>query len=174
MHNIRIYILLITISLICGVGCNRTKPQSPSNRYSLSHQDTTSIALVLINQQLAQEADKEIMNYVKEHGTEQYVLDASGYWARKILKTGNQKIQKGDELDLRIVLFSVDGTMLSDSRGVKKVTDAEMLLPVLEMLQLMNIGEQAELIVPWYAAYGSTGCREVPPYTNLRIEIISY
>lgn len=174
MQKILQNILIIICFVLSLIGCSRTKPQSPSNR-RVESKDSASIALVLMNQRLAQQADKEILDYIKSFNQEQYTLMETGYWYKKLNRTDGDVIINGKEIDLRIIMSELnDNRMLTDIRKYQKVSESQMLFAIWETLLQMHLGEHAVLIVPWYAAYGSTGCSDVPPYTNLKIEIITY
>ena len=167
------YIFMACVLLLCS--CNKTKPQSPSNRRSATTNDSAATALVLTQQRLAEEADRVILQYVKKHGEGQYVMAADGYWYKKILKTQAEDIVKGSKLDLREIIYRFESNeMIIDNREEITMNSEQMLLPVWETLQTMHYGEQAELLIPWYAGYGATGTALVEPYTNLRIIIETY
>ncbi|MBR1808727.1 MAG: hypothetical protein IJ776_05025 [Paludibacteraceae bacterium] len=175
MSIFRLPLILLMVCFLSLTSCNRTKPQSPSNRHNATPQDSAAMALVFTQQRLAQEADKIITQYVREHGEEQYVMLSRGYWAKKILKTSGKDITKNSKLELREILFSLeDGRMIIDSRDETEVKAEQMIAPVWEVLQTMHHGEQVELLVPWYLGYGSTGSPMVAPYTNLRIILETY
>ena len=171
----RLLHIVLMACILLVIACNRTKPQSPSNRHNTTRQDSAAMALVFTQQRLAQEADKTILQYVREHGEKQYAMLPEGYWVRKILRTSGDDITKGTKVELREVVFSLeDGKMIIDSRDLREVSAEQMMLPVWETLQTMHCGEQAELLVPWYLAYGSTGSAIVAPYSNLRIILETY
>ena len=164
------YIYIILVCTLALTACHRTKPQSPANRSS-KQPDSVAIALVMMNQRLAEEADNEVLKYVQANEPDSFVMGSSGYWYRRTIKTDNQKIEKTTQLDMHIVIYSIEGDMYLDSRESLKPDDPSLLFPVMETLTYMHLGESAELLIPWYAGYGNIGKANIPPYTNLRVTI---
>ena len=154
--------------------CGKVKPQMPFSLRHKQEQDSAALALILFNQRMALQADKDILEYVKQHDVETFAMGVTGYWFRKTLKTDKEQISDSTDIDLRVVYYSLDGKMYTDYREPVNLKNTEIIFPVRDMLDNMKTGEQAELIVPWYAAYGSTGTADIPPYTNLRIILESY
>ncbi len=164
-------VLALILSLI---SCNRTKPQSPSNRHAASQKDSAAIAMVLLNQRLAQQADKDVIDFVRKQGAEQFVLENGGYWVTKTKRTDAEQISENTTLDIRLIVYDLEEHMLIDSRENINLKQHELIAPVLETLHSMHYGESARLVIPWYAAYGATGSALIPPYTNLIIDIETY
>ena len=92
--------LLLALILLLPA-CGKTKPQSPSNRRGETQQDTAAMALVLMNQRLAEQADKEVLEYVRLQDAPQYALANAGYWTRRLMRTDNQQIDRQATLDIR-------------------------------------------------------------------------
>ncbi len=173
MRNI--IMILFAAGALLFAGCNRTKPQSPSNRHGSSQEDSVAVAIVLMHQRMAEQADREILDYVKANNPETFAaFEFLRTWSRILVRTDNEKITDNTPLDLRLVVYDLSGSMLFDSREQLIIKDRDFIPSVRVTLLDMNIGEQAELLTPWYAAYGSTGNADVPPYTNLRIIIETY
>ena len=165
--------LLLALILLLPA-CGKTKPQSPSNRRGETQQDTAAMALVLMNQRLAEQADKEVLEYVRQQDAPQYALANAGYWTRRLMRTDNQQIDRQATLDIRLLIYNLQGQMLIDSRETVSIPEGNLIFPVVETLWSMNYGESAELVIPWYAAFGAAGNSFVPPYTNVKIIIETY
>ena len=169
MRN-NILILLVFAALI---GCQKTKPQMP-NKLHATKEDSAAVALVMMNQRLAEQTDKELLEYVKQHDPETFVAGVQGYWYKKIVKTDAHVIKEDMSPDVRLIISTLDGKMLIDSRQIVNFSDNDLIVPIRDVLLMMRIGEQAEVLIPWYAAYGTTGNQFVPPYANIKVVIETY
>lgn len=164
----RLFVVILASCLLCS--CQRTKPQAPSHRQA---QDTAQVALLLMTQRMAEEADKELTNYVN-HVDSGYTLNESGIWYRYTKRTNEKRWQKGEDVELHAQIYTMDGKLLTDSRETIALGKGETLQSVENILQTMRRGEACELLVPWYQAFGVSGSEEVPPYTNIKINMETY
>ena len=163
MKKILIFILL---SVLCG--CHRTKPQSPSNRYHKS--DTLGVGMVLLNQRLAEEADVELRKYVKTKGLNDLQLTETGVWYKQeMVKTS--RLKKGDVITLSYAISTLQDSLLLNTEQVVTVGKRETIAAIDDMLYELGRGERVEMLVPWHQAYGATGNKYVPAYTNIKIEL---
>ncbi len=164
----KLFVVILASCLLCS--CQRTKPQAPSHRQA---QDTAQVALLLMTQRMAEEADKELTNYVN-HVDSGYTLNESGIWYRYTKRTDEKRWQKGEDVELHAQIFTMDGKLLTDSRETIALGKGETLQSVENILQTMRRGEACELLIPWYQAFGVSGSEEVPPYTNIKINMETY
>ncbi len=164
----RLIVAILASCLLCS--CQRTKPQAPSHR---SAQDTAQVALLLMTQRMAEEADKELTNYVN-HIDSGYTLNEAGIWYRYTKRTNEKRWQKGENVLLHAQVYTMDGKLLIDSRETIALGKGETLLSIENILQTMRRNEACELLVPWYQAFGVSGSEEVPPYTNIKINMETY
>lgn len=164
----KLFVVILASCLLCS--CQRTKPQAPSHRQA---QDTAQVALLLMTQRMVEEADKELTNYVN-HVDSGYTLNESGIWYRYTKRTDEKRWQKGEDVELHAQIYTMDGKLLTDSRETIALGKGETLQSVENILQTMRRGEACELLVPWYQAFGVSGSEEVPPYTNIKINMETY
>lgn len=165
----RTFIPIVLASCLL-LSCQRTKPQAPSRH---SEQDSTKIAMLLLTQRIAEEADRELTGYVS-HSEAEYVLDNTGFWYRYITRSDENRLQKGEKTLIRAQVYAMDGKLLLDSQEEVTVGKKETISAIDAMLRMMRKGEECELLVPWYMAFGATGSQDIPPYTNVKIELTTY
>lgn len=163
------YILFLSLALLTS--CNKVKPQSPSNRSRQTTEDSLAVALIIANQRIAQVADKELTDYVLTANDPTYVLDSTGYWFKYILRNEEEPIDTDTKLNLHLTVYNLKDEMLFDEQEITTINRQELLPAVAQTLLTMRRGEQMELLIPWYGAYGTTGNEVVPPYTNLKVII---
>lgn len=161
-----ILLLSASISLLCG--CNRTKPQSP--RHKTPPRDTIQTALLLLNQRMAEEADLELMQYVNRQ-TENYTLDANGFWYKITSRTDLPQLQKEQNIRVKVRIFTLQDHLLSDMEEVICIGKKQVIPAIEEVLPLLCENETCLLLAPWYVAFGPVGSKTVPPYTNIKIEL---
>lgn len=161
----KIIIWLGVIGVLCS--CTpQTGAQSPSTRNGQrTRTDTTLLHLIEINQHLAEEADRQVAQY-----SEGYALNEIGFWARG-LKTVAQPLQEGEQVEMRISIYGLDSTLYESVAQTYTIGKIEHAQAVVEVLQEMEHGQHVSILAPWYVAFGGTGAHNVPPYTNVRIEI---
>ena len=149
------------------VGCQRTKPQAPSHH---TEQDSAKVAMLLITQRLAEEADKELTQYASQ-ANDEYTLDDSGFWYKYKRRTDGNYWQKGEKALIHTQTFSLDGELLLDSKEQIEIGRGDVIPTSEDMLLMMRKNEASELLVPWYLAFGASGNENIAPYTNVRINI---
>ncbi len=162
------FVLLLGAWLLIPTSCQRTKPQSPSNR--AQEMDSTEMHMALLTQRLVEEANASLVQFVQGLDSA-YVLERFGSWHRVTQRVKGERLQKDDKVLLHSQTYTLQGDLLSDTEDVVTVGKREVPVAVDRLLTEMCAGESASLIVPWYAAYGATGNEVVPAYTNIRIEI---
>lgn len=168
MYRQSLYILTLAGCLLC-VACQRTKPQSPSNRTAATA-DTAQLSLVFLYQRLAEEADRVLVHAVQQSG-DNYTLHNLGFWYRISRKTDSPRLQTGQQIRLHTRVYTLQDTLLLDTEEQMQIGKRQTVVAADELLQEMRLGENAVLLVPWYAAYGQAGTEQVPAYENVRIEI---
>ncbi len=162
------------LSLLVGIwllaGCTQPRqPQRPSYRSGqVPRQDTTLLTLIAINERLADEADRQVSAYIREHAIDAYRLECGAWQVRKEMAHTDALLK---EFPLTMTVFGLDGTLLAQEDHVVRPNTEHLPMAVDEVLWTMQRGETTTLICPWYAAYGTTGTTAVPAYTNCIIEI---
>lgn len=153
------------LGILCG--CTpKTGAQSPSIRNGQRvRTDTTILQLIEINQHLAEEADMQVARY-----SEGYALSEAGYWTRG-LRVADKPLADGERVEMLIAIYGLDGTLYESVAQEQTIGKTEHAQAVVEVLQEMEHGQHVSILAPWYVAFGGTGAHNVPPYTNVRIEI---
>jgi len=116
---------------------------------------------------MAEDADSRLIPYV----TEDYALQEEGYWVSglKDVETG---FRDSVQVCARWRVYDTDGRLYEDRHEtltVGRTSEMRVLDPVLRQ---MHPGDSVSILAPWYMAYGSLGSQVVPPYTNVRIELV--
>lgn len=144
----------------------KTGAQSPCTRNGHhTRSDTTLLQLIEINQHLAEEADRQVAQH-----SEGYALRETGFWTRG-LKTAEHSLTEGERVDTRIAIYGLDGTLYESVAQEQTIGKIEHAQAVVEVLSEMEHGQHVSILAPWYVAFGGTGGHNVPPYTNVRIEL---
>ena len=152
------------------VGCGQKGPQRPSQRKGESVQvDTTQLALMDLNRQLAESADEQLYRWVQTQA-ETYALYEQGTWVA-VLKAGEEEIVPGEECSLHMRIYSLDGHAYYDADQTAKAGKYEFPAAIDANITEWHHGASLKLAAPWYAAYGIKGTDDIPPYENVMIEL---
>lgn len=152
------------------VGCGGKGPQRPSQRKGESVQtDTAQLALMNMNQQLAQSADEQLYRWVQSQ-TEAYALYEHGTWGT-VLQTGEGEIAAGEECSVHMRIYSLAGKPYHDTEQTAHVGKYELPTAIDANITEWHHGASVKIAAPWYAAYGIRGTAQVPPYENVIIEL---
>lgn len=68
-------------------------------------------------------------------------------------------------------LFEFDRQERENIKLYKKTQVNSYIPGVSIALQNMSVGDEAEIVIPWYLAYGSIGTRQIPHYSGLIFNI---
>ena len=166
----KIGIIALTVLL---AACSQVAPQRPSQRKGESPKaDSTQMALLEMNQQLAAAADKELTQFVQtQEGA--YGLYDSNVWM-KILSRGDESTLgpiEEEEWTVHMRVYDLSERLLVDSEGTYRIGKNELPQAVETVIYELHHGAQARLLAPWYIAFGMKGTAQVPPYENVIIEI---
>ncbi len=167
----RKYGWIIIVALLVA-GCNGTAPQRPSQRKGEAPKaDSTAIALMEMNQQLAQAADEQLHHLALQQ-EDPYALYERGVWAYVVEKGDtDQPVLAGEECLLHMTVFSLAGKRYLDSDLTARIGKYELPAAVDENITEWNHGAKVRMFAPWYAAYGIKGTDYIPPYENVIIEL---
>lgn len=163
------------IMLLAGLlaACSHTAPQRPSQRMGETPKgDSTQLALMEMNQQLALAADKQLTRLAQEQ-TEPYALYVSNTWIH-ILDRGDEDSFSpipGEEWTVHMRIYDLEEHLLEDSEAAYHIGKQELPLAVEANIEEWYHGTRARMLVPWYAAFGMKGTDRIPPYENVIIEI---
>lgn len=163
------------IVICCAVllaGCTPTAPQRPSQRKGASPQaDTTALAMMELNQQLAQAADEQILHLVQAQ-PEPYALYERGVWACVAEKGDmDRSVRAGEECTVRMTVYSLSGERYTDSEITACIGKYELPAALDDNMPEWHQGARVRMFAPWYAAYGIKGEGAIPPYENVIIEL---
>ena len=164
------FIVMMAVMLLAG--CTQRGPQRPSHRMSERPQaDSTQLALMELNQQLAQAADEQLLRIVQAKDAP-YALYERGTWAYISDKGDTSRdILPGSECSLHMRIWSLSGQLYIDTHQRAHVGKCELPAAIDENITEWHPGAKLELYAPWYAAYGIKGTAQIPPYENIRIEL---
>ena len=159
--------------LLCLAACTRQAPQIPSQRKgSAPVVDSTQLALLEMNQQLAQAADQHLAAFVLTL-PESYALYEANVWGTvlEIGDTSSNAPERGQTWTLHMAVYTLDGRLLTDSEGAYCIGKNELPQAVDANIGEWYRGSRVRLYAPWYAAYGMRGTDIIPPYENIRIDL---
>ena len=155
------------------VGCAKTGPQIPSQRKgSVAAPDSAQLALLSLNQHLAETADEQLRLIVQTQ-EEPYALYEANTWMTVIDRgdeTGGSP-QDNEEWTVKMRIYDLNGQLLMDSERSYRIGKKELPQGVDENIGNLYRNGKARLFVPWYAAFGVTGTNDIAPYENVMIEI---
>jgi predicted exporter len=163
--------IFIIVWLIAG--CTNTAPQRPSQRKGETPKaDSTALALMELNQQMAQAADDQLHRLAQEQ-SEPYALYEADTWIA-ILDHGATDAEHpkfGQEQTVHMRTYDLSGHLLLDSEGTYRIGAHELPQAVDANICELYPHAKARLLAPWYAAYGLQGTDYIPPYENVMIEL---
>lgn len=162
-------VLCVLVGLLCLSACDRT-PQKVRRLHEKAEPDSTMLAQMRFNMQMADAADKECLKAIEQDSL-RYALDEFGFWYAKTLRTSADTIRTGQTVTLHLVMSELNGNAIADVEDVFAVGSSELPTAISRCLPQMCRGEQVSVIAPWYTAYGIEGTSLVKPYTNLRIQL---
>ena len=164
------WILLVAVLV---AACSQTAPQRPSQRKGQAPQgDSTQLALLEMNQQLAAAADKQLTQLAQEQD-EPYALYDSSTWAH-IIDRGDETTrtpQTNEEWTVHMRVYDLSERLLVDSEASYHIGKHELPLSVETVITDLHHGARARLLAPWYASFGMQGTAQIPAYENVIIEI---
>jgi hypothetical protein len=164
-------IAIIGLTLLLA-GCTHTAPQRPSQRKGASPQaDTTALAMMELNQQLAQAADEQLLRLAQAQ-PEPYALYERGVWAYVEEQGDTERlVRNGEECTVRMTVYSLSGDRYTDSEITACVGKYELPAALDDNMPEWHHGARVRMFAPWYAAYGIKGEGAIPPYENVIIEL---
>lgn len=167
IHKV-IYIALVLITILF-VGCQK-QPQKARHLNESQEVDSTMLAQMQFNAQMADAADKHCSDFIQADSIE-YAMADYGFWYTKTVKGVGDTIQQGQEVSMHIQISEVGGELISDVKHHHIVGSGELPIAITHSLKMMCLGEQMRIVAPWYTAYGVEGTSIIKPYSNLLIII---
>jgi FKBP-type peptidyl-prolyl cis-trans isomerase len=157
----------ITFFLLCFLllSCTKQQPQLPSNKGV--EIDKRAVSLLTINQNLAKKEDG-ILKTIALQKDKAFKKSEIGFWY-KIERIGKgSKINDSTVCKFSCRLMSLKGKLLQQDEKQIVIGKKQIVAGLEEGLKLMNKGDSATIIIPWYLAYGMKGEEPlIPPYTSL-------
>ena len=149
--------------------CKKQAPQVPSNKVVIDNSDTK--ALLEINQHLAKCEDSlvEVFAHKKDKA---FIKNELGFWY-KIDKPGKgEKITNKSACTLIFQVRLLNGKMVEKGKKQIVIGKKQIVLGLEEGLKLLNHGDSASFIIPWYLGYGMNGHKpKIAAYTSIIYEI---
>ena len=166
-----LYKRIIALFLCCFLlfSCNKQSPQLPSNKGNTA--DKNIVSLLIINQNLSKKEDRILEKYALQKD-KAFKRSGIGFWY-KIDQTGSKSRVK-DSLVCKFSckLMSLTGKMLENEEKQIVIGKKQVVIGLEEGLKLMNKGDSATIIIPWYLAYGMKGNEPlIQPYTSIIYKI---
>lgn len=159
---------LVLVLLLAG--CGRQSPQRPSQRKGESAKpDTAQLALMSMNQQLAESADEQLYRWVQTQ-EEKYALYEHGTWVT-MMRAGEGEILPGEECSVHMRVSSLTGHPYCDIEQTAHAGKYELPTAIDANITEWRHGSSLKIAAPWYAAYGIQGTAQIPPYENVIIEL---
>ena len=151
------------------LSCTKQRPQLPSNKGV--EIDKNIVSLLTINQNLAKKEDG-IIKTIALQKDKAFKKSEIGFWYM-IERVGNgPKINDSTVCRFSCRLMSLKGKLLQRDEKQIVIGKKQIVAGLEEGLKLMNKGDSATIIVPWYLAYGMKGEEPlIPPYTSLIYEV---
>ena len=180
---------LSTIVLVLALtACAPQAPQRPSQRSGQQPEpDSMTLAMVELHQRLADAADVELNNYIRNHPG-QWFAQEDGSWYSPSPSGDSRSYsaavaqRSGLIFHLRLVTRDLEGNLLSDVQGEYELGKCQLPSSVESTLNSQLLNEAASLhstlstlnyivLAPWYVAYGSQGNEFINGYQNVIIEV---
>ena len=165
--------LVVSGLVVMFVACGHQAPQTPSQRKGQVPQvDSAQLALLQLNQQLAEAADRELTSLAQAQDSA-FALYEAGTWMH-IISHGDETTpspQPNEEWTIRMRVYDLQMHLLVDSEASYRIGKKELPQAVEENIGELHHGAQARLLAPWYTAFGLRGTDHIPPYENVIIDI---
>ncbi len=160
---IQIFIVVFIVS------CRRPAPQLPANKSETI--DSASIGLLKLNEKMILSEDSLIQNYVEKSNTN-YVKHNLGFWYNIEKSQLGNVIQENQQCEVAYSVYSLENNLLFEQKETIIIGKKQLPTGMEEALKMMRKGATADLVIPWYLAYGMKGNgKEVKSYTSLVVNI---
>ena len=163
---------LSTIALAIALSaCAPQAPQRPSQRSGQQPEpDSLTLAMVELHRRLADAADVELNNYIRNHPGQWFAQD-DGSWVMGVEPLSTIHHPQNTLYSLRLVTRDLDGNLLSDVQGEYELGKCQLPSSVESTLHSTLSTLNYIVLAPWYVAYGSQGNEFIDGYQNVTIEV---
>ena len=161
--------ILLLLFCLLAITCTKQLPQTPSNKGNVADKNTAS--LLAINQNLAKKEDSLIKTFALTQD-KTFKKSPIGFWYN-IDRVGHGSAIKDSVIcKLSYRLLSLKGKILQQEQQQIVVGKKQIVTGLEEGIKLMNKGDSATFIIPWYLAYGMKGnTPAIPAYTSIICKI---
>ena len=171
MKKLQVTFALILLSSLL-LSCTKQSPQTPSNKDRSV--DKSTVSLLYINQKLAIKEDSQLKKFALQRD-KAFKKSEIGFWYKKDLLGNGSKLKDSISCKFSYKLLSLKGKILQSESKKIVIGKKQVIVGLEEGLKLLNKGDSATLIIPWYLAYGMKGNGSmIPPYTSILCMIKVY
>ena len=166
--KIKVLIIQLVILLFL-VSCQRPAPQLPANK--TDETDSTKMGLLKLNEKMIFTEDSLIRDYVNNSNT-QYNKHELGFWYY-IEKTDlSSVVYAHQQCEVIYQEYSLENKFIVEHKATIIIGKKQLPVGIEEGLKMLRKGGKANLVIPWYLAYGMKGNGvEVKPYTSLIVHL---
>jgi len=151
------------------VSCQRPAPQLPANKSETI--DSTELRLLELNEKMILFEDSLIQNYV-ENSTANYLKHDLGFWYKIEKSDLGNSIQANQKCEIEYRIYSLENNFLLEQKETIIIGKKQLPTGIEEALKMMRQGANADLVIPWYLAYGMKGNgNEIKPFSSLVVNI---
>ncbi len=158
-------VVVVWVCMSAVWSCSKPARQLPSNKVQ---SEDAAVTMTLVNMRLAEEADRQCTEYVKQSGLP-FVLEDCSCWLLLSKRTENDLLQLGEKVSFVVTVSLLDSTLIDNSEVVLEIGKNDNLPCFDYLLQLLHEGEEATAVVPYYLAYGKDGNGKAPALANCLI-----
>lgn len=165
-------LLYIVFCLLLAACASDPGPQRPANREGETAKDSALVAMLQVNQRMAEEADREVLRYVQADTLHRYAQCSQGAWVARVTSLPESEQPKmGEPVAVVMQIKTLEGELLQDVAGEYTIGRGELPLGIEYAIRELRRGEEGIILAPWHAAFGVDGIDNIGAYTNIRIEI---
>ena len=162
-------LILQIIIVLFMVSCQRPAPQLPANKLEVI--DSTGIGLLKLNEKMILSEDSLIRDYV-ENSKINYSKHKLGFWYNIEKSDLANNIQANQQCEVIYQVYSLKNNLLFEQQETIIIGKKQLPTGIEEALKIMRKGAKADLVIPWYLAYGMKGNgNEIKPYTSLVVNL---
>lgn len=162
----RYFFKIFIILIICILpACKKQiAPQLPSNKGN--YPDSTNYFLAQINSDIIASEDSFLHVLVSKNFPD-FQKSNDGFWYKIIKGKTNKRITKNDTVFVDYKLFDLNNQQLKSENFIAHFGKKEMTTGLERGLLLMNRGDSAIFVIPWYLAFGTKGNDDIKPYISV-------
>jgi len=148
------------------------------NTLSVIHEDFGE-EIITLNQEIVRREKADIELIAKRYEWDLTITE-SGLYYQIVNQADGAHPQKRDKVKIKGIIMLPNGKEIYNSTtdGLKEFTVnlSDEIVGLHELVQLMRVGEKANVIIPSYLAYGTSGNgADIPPLSSLicKIELVN-